>query len=65
MESDFMAGIQAPKSDKNLPVYMSLEELKKLFHFLEKDERTLAYRNNLLFKLLATSGMRRQELVDL
>ncbi|MEM1504392.1 tyrosine-type recombinase/integrase [Domibacillus sp. 8LH] len=65
MESDFMAGIQAPKSDKNLPVYMSLEELKKLFRFLEKDERPLAYRNNLLFKLLATSGMRRQELVDL
>lgn len=65
MESDFMAGIQAPKSDKNLPVYMSLEELQKLFRFLEKDERPLAYRNNVLFKLLATSRMRRQELVDL
>lgn len=60
-----MAGIQALKSDKNLPVYMSLEELQKLFRFLEKDERPLAYRNNVLFKLLATSGMRRQELVDL
>lgn len=61
---DFMAGIQAPKSDKKLPVYMTLEELQKLFRFLERDPRSLSTRNNLLFKLLATTGMRRQELVD-
>lgn len=65
MKMDFMAGIQAPKADKNLPVYMSLQELRKLFSFLENDSRPLSYRNHLLFKLLGTTGMRRQELVDL
>lgn len=43
MKSDFMAGIQAPKSDKKLPVYMSLEELQKLFRYLETDKRPLAF----------------------
>lgn len=62
---DFMGGIQAPKTENKLPVYMTLQELKKLFTFLENDNRPLSYRNHLLFKLLATSGMRRQELVDL
>jgi site-specific recombinase XerD len=65
MKIDFMAGIQSPKSDKKLPVYMTLIELKKLFLFLETDKRPLSSRNHLLFKLLATTGMRRQELVDL
>jgi integrase/recombinase XerD len=63
--NDFMAGVSAPKADKKLPVYMTLDELKKLFHFLEFDNRPLSFRNHLLFKLLATTGMRRQELVDL
>ncbi|MFB4165324.1 tyrosine-type recombinase/integrase [Alteribacillus sp. JSM 102045] len=53
------------KIRKKLPVYMNLDELRKLFHFLEKGKRPLALRNHLLFKLLATTGMRRQELVDL
>ncbi|WP_264183977.1 site-specific integrase [Bacillus shivajii] len=65
MKVDFMAGIQAPKSDKKLPSYMTLPDLKKLFSSLETDERPLALRNELMFKLLATTGMRRQELVDL
>lgn len=39
MNADFMAGIQAPKNEKKLPVYMSLEELQKLFRFLEQDTR--------------------------
>jgi integrase/recombinase XerD len=43
MKSDFTADIQAPKSDKKLPVYMSLEELQKLFRYLETDKRPLAF----------------------
>ena len=35
MKSDFTAGIQAPKVDKNLPKYMILQELQKLFTYLE------------------------------
>lgn len=56
MRSDFMASIQAPKSDKKLPVYMTLAELMKLFNYLEKSDKILACRNHLLFKLLATKS---------
>jgi site-specific recombinase XerD len=63
--SDFMAGIKAPKSDSKLPVYLNMEELKQLFSFLEEEVNALALRNEVMFKLLATTGMRRQELVDL
>ncbi|WP_082130135.1 tyrosine-type recombinase/integrase [Aneurinibacillus tyrosinisolvens] len=65
IKTDFMAGIQAPKTEKKLPVYMTLQELQKLFIFLENNDSRLSARNHLLFKLLATTGMRRQELVDL
>lgn len=65
MKADFMAGIEPPKADTKLPVYMSLEELQKLFRYLESNTSVLSTRNHLMFKLLATSGMRRQELVDL
>jgi site-specific recombinase XerD len=63
--SDFMRGIKAPKSDHKLPVYMNLEQLKKLFASLEQTEHRFALRNETMFKLLATTGMRRQELIDL
>ncbi|MET3289324.1 UNVERIFIED_CONTAM: site-specific recombinase XerD [Brevibacillus sp. OAP136] len=62
---DFMTGIQAPKADKKVPVYMKLFELQKLFRFLEQDHHKFSLRNHLMFKLLASTGMRRQELVDL
>lgn len=66
MGTDFMAGIKAPKSDSKLPVYMNMEELKRLFSFLESHTvHPLDLRNETMFKLLATTGMRRQEVVDL
>jgi site-specific recombinase XerD len=65
IELDFMAGIAAPKSDKKLPVYMRFDELHQLFRSLETQTHKYAKRNELMFKLLATSGMRRQEIVDL
>ncbi|WP_092276447.1 tyrosine-type recombinase/integrase [Brevibacillus centrosporus] len=63
--NEFMVGIQTPKTDKKLPVYMKLVELQQLFRLLEADQRKFALRNHVIFKLLATTGMRRQELVDL
>ncbi|MFD1040021.1 site-specific integrase [Virgibacillus byunsanensis] len=42
---DSMTGIMAPKSDKKLPIYMNMEELKQLFDSLEKDKRPLSLRN--------------------
>ncbi|WP_241840651.1 site-specific integrase [Fictibacillus sp. S7] len=44
---------------------MSLQELQKLFSSLESNTSPRGIRNVLMFKLLATTGMRRQELVDL
>jgi site-specific recombinase XerD len=65
LEKDFMAGIENPKFDNRLPIYMNLDELKLLFTYLESDSGPLALRNELMFKFLATTGLRRQELVDL
>ncbi|MFT4416059.1 tyrosine-type recombinase/integrase [Fredinandcohnia humi] len=65
LSTDFMAGIKAPKSDRKLPVYMNLQELRQLFASLEQTEHRLALRNEAMFKLLATTGMRRQEVVSL
>ncbi len=62
---DFMAGIETPKHDKKLPVYMTLSELQKLFRYLESDQGRFALRNHLMFKILPSTGIRRQELVDL
>jgi integrase/recombinase XerD len=62
---DFMAGIETPKLDNRLANYMSMKDLKKLLSYLEKSESRFALRNHLLFRLLATSGMRRQEVIDL
>ena len=36
-----------------------------LFNYLEADDRPSSIRNELIFKLFSTCGMRRQELVDL
>ncbi|WP_246476604.1 tyrosine-type recombinase/integrase [Salicibibacter cibi] len=60
-----MTGIQGPKADQKLPVYMTLAQLQQFFSYLESDTDTFALRNETMFKLLATTGMRRQELVDL
>lgn len=65
MKMEFMAGIVPPKTDTKLPTYMTLDELKQLFAFLEHDTHPLALRNHTMFRLLATTGMRRQEICDL
>jgi site-specific recombinase XerD len=65
IKSDFMSGVANPKCDKTLPVYMRLSELKQLFRSLELCKHRFALRNELLFKMLATTGMRRQEIVNL
>lgn len=44
---------------------MKLDELRMLFRKLECEEHDFAIHNELMFKFLATTGMRRQELVDL
>lgn len=60
-----MAGIIAPKGDHKLPHYMKLAELQQFIRYLQKDRHPFALRNEALFKLLATTGMRRAEIIDL
>ncbi|HZH60663.1 MAG TPA: hypothetical protein VEY70_14025 [Metabacillus sp.] len=50
IESDFTAGIIAPKTDMKLPVYMKMEEVKQLFASLERDESPLSLRNETMIK---------------
>lgn len=60
-----MSSIEAPNFDDNLPIYMTNRDLQQLFQSLEIDNSRLSMRNEVKFKLLATTGMRRSELVSL
>ncbi|MFJ7952804.1 tyrosine-type recombinase/integrase [Lysinibacillus sp. NPDC096418] len=44
---------------------MTLTHLQQLFSYLERDQSRISMRNELMFKLLATTGLRRSELVSL
>lgn len=63
--TNFMNGIEKPKLDKKLPIYMTLQELRRFLTYLESYKGRFAMRNKVMFTLLATTGMRRQELVEL
>nr|WP_312752913.1 tyrosine-type recombinase/integrase [Bacillus mobilis] len=65
IETNFMNGIEKPKLDKKLPIYMTLQELRRFLAHLEGVQGRFALRNKVMFTLLATTGMRRQELVEL
>ncbi|WP_068984297.1 tyrosine-type recombinase/integrase [Lysinibacillus xylanilyticus] len=65
LANDFTHGIESPKTDDKLPVYMTLTDLKQLFDYLERAQSRFSKRNELMFKLLATTGIRRSELVSL
>ncbi|MDY0396628.1 tyrosine-type recombinase/integrase [Virgibacillus halophilus] len=65
LSNNFMDSIEKPKFDDNLPVYMTLDDLKQLFRSIENDDSSLSIRNEVMIKLLATTGMRRSELVAL
>lgn len=65
MDQDFMNGIEIPKTAAKLVVYMTFSDLQQLFRALEHDSSRFSLRNEVMFKLLATTGMRRSELVSL
>jgi len=62
---NFMSSIETPKFDDTLPVYMTLDDLQLVFRSLEKHRSLLSKRNEVMIKLIATTGMRRSELVSL
>ncbi|MFJ7887124.1 tyrosine-type recombinase/integrase [Lysinibacillus xylanilyticus] len=44
---------------------MTLKDLKQLFDYLERAQSRFSMRNELMFKLLATTGLRHSEFVSL
>lgn len=54
-----------PKIEKKLPVYLTEEELKKLFDTANKDTSFRGVRNKVMLSLLYASGMRVSELVNM
>ncbi|QCR32545.1 tyrosine-type recombinase/integrase [Lysinibacillus sp. SGAir0095] len=62
---DFMFDIETPKTDEKLVVYLTTTDLQHLFRALEQDHTRFSKRNEVMIKLLATTGMRRSELVSL
>lgn len=65
IQTNFMHGIEKPKLDKSLPVYMTLDELKCFLNYLNRADNRFALRNKAMFMLLVLTGMRRSELVNL
>lgn len=58
--------IDSPKREDRMPIYLTSEEVKKIFEILEKDlERLVSLRDYAIFKLLYHTGMRISELVNL
>lgn len=62
---DFMRGIESPKTDYKLLVYMTFTDLQQLFSYLEREPSRFRCGMSIMFKLLATTDLRRSELVSL
>ena len=65
MAYDFTHAIESPQTDDKLPVYTTLTDLQQLFSYLERDQSRFLMWNELMFKLLATTGLRCSELVSI
>ncbi|MFJ7183641.1 tyrosine-type recombinase/integrase [Lysinibacillus xylanilyticus] len=48
-----------------LRIWLNSTDLKQLFDYLERAQSRFSIRNEIMFKLLATTGLRRSELVSL
>jgi len=54
-----------PKLEKKLPLYLTEQEIEKLFEVAEQDNSLSGVRNKVMLYLLYTSGMRISEMVHL
>ena len=60
-----MRGITAPKKEKRIPKYFTEKQVKLILDTAKKSDDDFALRNYILIKLIAVTGIRRQEAVDL
>jgi len=59
------ASLIFPKTEKKLPIYLSEEEIQKLFDAANKNNSYRGVRNKVMLSLLYASGMRVSELVSM
>lgn len=56
--------LKSPKMDKKFPIYLSFDEIKKIFYSIDTSN-DLGKRNYLIFLLLYDTGVRVSELLDI
>ncbi len=59
-----MRTIRAPKKEERLPVFFTEDEVAKLLGVAKRSEENFALRNYIFCKLIASTGIRRQEAID-
>ena len=65
MEINFMDKITAPKKEKKLPKVMNKKELEKFLSVIMEYSKGNGLRDRAIFNLYASTGIRRQELINL
>lgn len=65
MEINFMDKITAPKKEKKLPKVMNKNELEKFLSVIMENSKGNGLRDRAIFNLYASTGIRRQELINL
>lgn len=60
-----MRGISAPRKERNLPKFMKEDEIKRVLSVARTSEDKFALRNYIMIKLIAVTGIRRSEAVNL
>jgi len=60
-----MRAITAPKKEKTLPKFFTEEQIKLLFQVAKESKEDFALRDYMFIKLIANTGMRRSEAINL
>lgn len=60
-----MRTITAPKKEEKLPIFFTEDEVAKLLNTAKRSNNNFALRNYIFCKLIASTGVRRQEAIDL
>jgi integrase/recombinase XerD len=62
---NIMSNVRAPKQEKRLPHYLSLEDIERLMRYICNNKQSIGERNYLLVYLLYAAGLRVSELTSL
>lgn len=65
IEKDPTRAIHAPKKEKRLPKYFTVEQLKRLFETAKNSREPYALRDYMFIKIIAKCGLRRSEAIKL